>query len=224
MEVLDTSAAEIRSALLRLQSEYLERKLKPYECIRRAYDAIATQQVNSGVSLSDRQLKEIIPGAVFEAALQFGWIENPWKRTEYRPKHLYLPNAYIPQDRHTSVPVLVDIPDHELTVQLGRYKVTRAYHEWWISFLASPIAAWEAEALRPSASKTTDATGVPTRSKRQGQRFETPAGLQWKDILIRFLDGHTVTITAGSNRTTYLCRDEHEGWPQWKSDQAMEAA
>ncbi|MFH1844877.1 MAG: hypothetical protein ABIF77_16930 [bacterium] len=35
------------------------------------------------------------------------------------------------------------------------------------------------------------------------EHFPTPAGTQWKDVTIKFRDGHTVQITAGDKRRIY---------------------
>jgi hypothetical protein len=40
-------------------------------------------------------------------------------------------------------------------------------------------------------------------SRRQSYRFETPPGTEWSEILIRFLDGNTVTIAVDSKTERY---------------------
>ena len=75
---------------------------------------------------------------------------------------------------------------------------------------------------------TADASqNLPAKTERkerqQAYRFETPAGTKWPEILIRFLDGHTVTIAVDSRteRRTFAemnMKDGRNGNPtqQWK--------
>src|SRR5437764_1268936 len=122
MDVLDITAPEIRLAVSRLQLKYRDRKLKGRECITRAYDAIARIMMNSGVALNNQQLRENIPAAVLEVALEFGWAANPGRAMSNKKRHIYNPSAWIPQDRDAVDQVSVEIPDRDMTVQLGRCK------------------------------------------------------------------------------------------------------
>ena len=57
----------------------------------------------------------------------------------------------------------------------------------------------------------------------QGSRFPTPSGTSWQDITIRFLDGHTISVTMGHASVRYNfaelgMKDSRDGNPntQWK--------
>ncbi|HEV2172334.1 MAG TPA: 7-cyano-7-deazaguanine synthase, partial [Nitrospira sp.] len=77
---------------------------------------------------------------------------------------------------------------------------------------------------------TIDKLGKPDKrpaprseSRRRDYRFETPPGTKWSGILIRFLDGHTVTIAVDSKMERYTfaemnMKDGRNGNPteQWK--------
>jgi hypothetical protein len=74
--------------------------------------------------------------------------------------------------------------------------------------------------LEPVASKASKGKGV--------SRFDTPAGTTWRGILIRFLDGHTVSIAIESRteRRTFAemnMKDGRNGNPtkQWKLLEAL---
>jgi hypothetical protein len=61
------------------------------------------------------------------------------------------------------------------------------------------------------------------KARQQAYHFETPDGTKWPDILIRFLDGHTVSIGIDSRteRKTFAemnMKDSRNGNPtqQWK--------
>jgi hypothetical protein len=61
------------------------------------------------------------------------------------------------------------------------------------------------------------------KEQQRAYRFDTPAGTKWPEILIRFLDGHTVTIAVDSRteRRTFAemnMKDGRNGNPtqQWK--------
>jgi hypothetical protein len=209
MDVLDITAPEIRAKLLRLQSKFRDRKLRWDACVALAYNKIARLQVKSGISLCNQQLREIIPGAVFEAALQFGWIENPFKRIEYRRKHIYRPHAFIPQDGYISEPVAVDIPDQELTMQLGRRKVTPQCHRFWLNLLEGPIAYWEAVALTmipaaPTADALHSATAAAATARR---RRGFPAN---KEDHLKVIDAVTPLGEDWIGRLPDACRKLHE--------------
>jgi len=70
--------------------------------------------------------------------------------------------------------------------------------------------------------------GTRKRQQPQPYRFDTPTGTTWPEILIRFLDGHTVTIAVDSNmeRCTFAemnMKDGRNGNPtkQWKLLEAL---
>lgn len=172
MDVVDITAPEIRSELLRIQSKRRERQRTWLECIRLAYDAIAGYILSSGKALDDHALRVLIPGAVLKVAAGYQWIENPWKKEEFHRRHVYDPYAWIPQDHYAKVRVLVDIPEAELTVELGSCKLTPEKHQWWLDLLESRILEWEATFLEVVAQRKASVQVPPKSSepKRRGQK------------------------------------------------------
>jgi hypothetical protein len=75
----------------------------------------------------------------------------------------------------------------------------------------------------PAADGGQDGEAKSARKGQRAYRFDTPADTTWPEILIRFLDGHTVTIAVDSRteRRTFAemnMKDGRNGNPtqQWK--------
>jgi hypothetical protein len=167
MDVLDITAPEIRAELLRIESQRRECKVKWLECVRMAYDAIAKVLMNSGEALDHRTLRLLLPGAVLDVAVGYGWVHHPGKREEYRKRHIYKPFAWVPQDYFVKERILVDIPEQELTMNLGSFRLTREAYEWWLNVLGGRILKWEGESVDAARLARAAASSIATTTRRK---------------------------------------------------------
>src|ERR1041385_3899171 len=128
----------IRAGLLRVHSKHLERAGLT-ECLREAYDVYAELFQRAGWPLTETLLTESIPAWVFQWGVAREWLPYPPLRY-VRGKGNMLEGWIIRS-------AYVRIPESELTMQFGCYKVTDWYKADVLKRLASRIAYWQAEAL-----------------------------------------------------------------------------
>ncbi|MGA2714166.1 MAG: hypothetical protein ABSG41_13750 [Bryobacteraceae bacterium] len=127
----------IRAGLLRIHSRWLEDQ-DLNKALRDSYDVFASALVSAGATLTESRLTEFIPGCVFQWAVAKKWmIERPQRfaKDRKRPPGQRYYSPYEP------------VPDSELTVQLGPYKVIESYKADLVGRVSSRVAYWQAEAL-----------------------------------------------------------------------------
>lgn len=154
------SEAGLRASLLRLDSSRREHQLSSEQCIQRAYDLIAEQLVNHGIRLTDHERRQVIPGAVLDAAVEYGWVSH---HPRLRPQRTIRGRFFESSSKSSrSNSPFIRIPDAELTAQLGKLRVTSGYLNWWLGLLGGRIREWEAKGLEEA--KLTEAPPeIPVR-------------------------------------------------------------
>ncbi len=158
-EIVGSLRNNIQAGLLRAHSRYLEQG-DLTECLREAYDVYARGLQHAGWPLTEILLAELIPAWVFQWGVAREWLPYPpvqlvaGRRDRYR--RVIVRSSYQP------------IPEAELTVQFGSYKVTDWYKADVLKRLASRIAFWQAAALvtcegggTATITECTDAAAVP---------------------------------------------------------------
>jgi hypothetical protein len=149
----DVSSSEIRAALLRLEGRRKEGEA--LDCWREAFDAVAAAWLNAQGTLSDDDLRNRIPEAIMEPAVEFGWIKYPPCRAVRRERHNPGFWGRIYWDP-------VQIPEEELTEQFGKFKVHAGFRESLQKHLAGRIDMWQAATLE----RTKKPPSSPARSRR----------------------------------------------------------
>ena len=182
--VPNLSSPRILAGLLRLEARRNEGCVEALQCLREAYDLVATEWSTVKKTLDDDDCSRKIPELVFEAAVKFGWVAFPRTRKVRRTRRD--PNSWIP---HAPVIDWVDvpIPDSELVEQIGRFNVEAGFGSQFVGLLAGRIANWQAMALTPRvadnlvgttperevlAHEIVDQDSAPSKSEQPG---ETPA-------------------------------------------------
>jgi hypothetical protein len=149
----------INAALLRVHSRHLAGRQYPgklQDSLGEAYDVYADSLGSAGWALTDTLLNESIPQWVFQWAVVKQWVRYPPLRPVQRPIIAnFLEGWYL----KNPPPPFQPIPEAELTVQFGVYKVTESYKARFIKLLASPIAYWQAEMLAAAPAEVSDAGG-----------------------------------------------------------------
>jgi hypothetical protein len=148
----------IQAELLRAYSKYLDlrkrNRTRWSEYIREAYGVYAYSLRRAGWALTDTLLTESIPRWVFQWTVFKGLVRYPSVRPVPRgPIPNFIERWYREDPPPQNPPPFEPIPEAELTVQFGVYKVTESYKTWFMWHLASPIAYWQAEALEPAAAR-----------------------------------------------------------------------
>jgi hypothetical protein len=131
----------IRSGLLRVESKYCD-GIDVNVCLKESYDVYAGRLQEAGRTLDETLLTESIPAWVFQWAVARNWLPYP----PLRPRR----NNTAPTDRKY-ISSHEPVPEDELTVPFGCYKVTDWYKADVIKRLGSRISHWQAEALDPIA-------------------------------------------------------------------------
>ena len=170
-EVSDLTSPGIRAALLRLKSKWQEGKADSLECVRGAYDAIATVLIKDG-KLNESDLCQRIPELVFEVAVEFKWI--PYPRRQEVPRRRTIPGSYIP-DASVNDWVSIPIPKAKLVEQVGRFQVEAGFRARFESLLSGRIAFWQAKILDEQARVSTRRIQDDTASEADpGQELLVP--------------------------------------------------
>jgi hypothetical protein len=128
----------ILAGLLHVQSGHLE-GVGLTECLRKAYDVYAEAVQRAGWPLTESLLIESIPAWVFQWGVARGWLPYP--------PHRHVPGRGNPLEGRVIPSSFQPIPESELTVQFGCYKVTDWYKADVLKRLGSRIAHWQSEAL-----------------------------------------------------------------------------
>lgn len=143
-ELPNISSPAINAGLLRLVAMRKERRKKDLECILESFDVVAAAWLEAQGTLSEVELNFRIPELVFEAAVEFGWVQYPPQREVQRRR--IIPDAWIP-----GAPVIdwvsVSIPESELVEEFGRFRVETGFTVRFRRLLAGRIAYWQAEVL-----------------------------------------------------------------------------
>ena len=140
----------IVAGLLRVHSEYLDSR-HPYlaklqKCLGRAFRVYFDSLRRAGWPLTKTLVNESIPQWVFQSAVVKGWVRYPPLRPVQRP-----PINLVEGGSFKYSPPFQPIPEAELTVQFGAYKVTASYKAWFMKLLESSIAYGQAEVLEHAA-------------------------------------------------------------------------
>lgn len=163
------SSPAIRPGLLRLDAMRREGRAKPLECIWGAYDIIATAWVKAGAKLTEADLALKIPELVFEAAVEFNWLDYPRRRRTKRVRSR--PDSWIP-NAPTIDWVDVLIPEAELIENIGRFKVEAGVKDDFVNrLLGGRLSEWRAklydveeENIAPVPKVSAHQTGKPINS------------------------------------------------------------
>jgi hypothetical protein len=131
----------IRSGLLRVDSKHRD-GITLNECLKESYDVYAGLLQESGRPLDETLLTETIPAWVFQWAVARTWLPYPPQRRR-RDKSKRTVGQYTSSRE--------PVPEDELTVPFGCYKVTDWYRADVIKRLGSRIPYWQAESLAPRA-------------------------------------------------------------------------
>jgi hypothetical protein len=131
----------IRSGLLRVESKHRD-GMDVNVCLKESYDVYARRLQEAGRTLDETLLTESIPAWVFQWAVARHWLPYP----PLRPRR----NNTAPTDGKY-ISSHEPVPEDELTVPFGCYKVTDWYKADVIKRLGSRISHWQAEALVPVA-------------------------------------------------------------------------
>lgn len=127
---------KIKAGLLQIDPNGPDKK-NTKTCLNEAYDVFAGVLSQGGEQLSESLLKEHIPTWVFQWAVDRKWL--PWP--PQRPRREQKVSV---SGRYTSA--YEPIPEDELTVNFGVYRITDKYKADIMNLLEPAIARWEAEA------------------------------------------------------------------------------
>jgi hypothetical protein len=127
----------IRAGLMQVHSKKLE-GLSTEDCLRQSYDVCASACYNALAPLTDDLLREQIPAWIFHWCVEKQWIIYPLERGVIRVMSLSDP-WISPTEK---------IPDAELIVSIGKYKVDPDTKNDLLKRLESRIVHWQAEALK----------------------------------------------------------------------------
>lgn len=128
----------IRSGLLRVESKRRD-GLDVNSCLKESYDVYAGRLREAGRTLDETLLTEAIPGWVFQWAVANKWLPYP----PFRPRR----NSDTAPTNGKYISSHEPVPEEELTVPFGCYKVTGWYKADVMKRLGSRISHWQAEAL-----------------------------------------------------------------------------
>jgi hypothetical protein len=143
----------IRSGLLRVESKHRD-GIDSNVCLKESYDVYAGRLQEAGWTLDETLLTESIPAWVFQWAVARNWLPYP-------PLRVRRNNAAPTNGKYSSSHE--PVPEDELTVPFGCYKVTDWYKADVIKRFGSRISHWQAEALDPISA------GRIERSRRTGK-------------------------------------------------------
>jgi hypothetical protein len=155
-----------RAALLRIHSDFLEHKADGNKCVRSAYDVLAEALSRAGWLLTDRCLREEIPGWVFTWGVGREWLEYPPYQTASGPRKR-------PITGYTSA--VEPVPEAEMTEIFGRHKTTTWHKTKILKMLEGRITYWEADALMRRGSCANDEDMVDRPALVEGD--QASAGL-----------------------------------------------
>ena len=127
----------IRSGLLRVESKHRD-GVHLDVCLKESYDVYAGLLQEAGWTLDETLLTELIPAWVFQWAVARDWLPYPPQRPRRNDTAL-INGKYMSSHE--------PVPEDELNVQFGCYKVTDWYKRDVMKRLGSRISHWQAEAL-----------------------------------------------------------------------------